>query len=113
MTDRDGRVRGEQRRYARAPVNAAATFSIKGDPAPREGICRDISVGGMFLETASPARFGAEVIVQTSLPGSSDALALPGVVRWLRDGGMGIQFNLLGAVETHVITELQRKHAND
>jgi type IV pilus assembly protein PilZ len=111
MTDRDDRVRVEKRRYGRAPVSSAASFAIKGDPARRQGICKDISVGGMFLVTESPAAFGAEVVIHATLPGSNEPLALPGVVRWLGDGGMGVQFGLLGAVETHLITELQRKHA--
>jgi hypothetical protein len=65
----------------------------------------------MFLETDSPAAFGADVIVHVTLPGRQEALSLPGVVRWVRGGGMGIQFGLLGAVDTHVITELGRTHA--
>lgn len=101
----------EQRRYARAPVNSPASFSIKGKAERGEGVCKDISVGGMFLETPSPAAFGADVIIQVALPGSNGPLALPGVVRWVRDGGMGVQFGLLGAVETHLITEIGRKYS--
>ena len=101
----------EQRRYARAPIDRPATFSVKGKPAQENGLVRDISVGGMFIETLTPAAFGAEVIVHLTLPGSEAPCALPGVVRWVRDGGMGVQFGLLGAVETHVITEIGRKHA--
>lgn len=101
----------EQRRYARAPVDSPASFSIKGTADKRDGLCKDISIGGMFVETASPASFGADVIVHVTLPGSNAPLALPGVVRWIRDGGMGIQFGLLGARETHIITEISRKHA--
>lgn len=101
----------EQRRYTRAPLERAASFSIKGESGAREGIARDIAVGGMFIETATPARFGADVIVHVELPGSDGPVSLPGVVRWVRDGGMGIQFGLLGAVETHIITEISRKHA--
>lgn len=102
--------RVEQRRYARAPVNSPASFSIKGKPDKRQGLCKDISVGGMFLETDAPAGFGSDVIIHVTLPGSNDPVALPGVVRWVRDGGMGVQFGLLGAVETHLITEIGRKH---
>jgi PilZ domain len=101
----------EQRRYARAPINSPATFSAKGKTDRTEGLAKDISVGGMFMETSAPAAFGAEVIVHVSLPGASGPVSLPGVVRWVRDGGMGIQFGLLGAVETHIITEIGRKHA--
>ena len=101
----------EQRRYARAPVDSPASFSVKGAPDKREGLVKDISIGGMFIETTTPAGFGADVIVHMSLPGANAPVALPGVVRWVRDGGMGVQFGLLGAVETHIITEIGRKHA--
>jgi hypothetical protein len=42
------------------------------------------------------------------LPSQRAPFALPGVVRWNRDGGMGVQFGLIGARETHAITELTR-----
>ena len=100
----------EQRRYARVPLDRPASFVVKGDGGTREGIARDIAVGGMFIETDAPARFGAEVIIHVELPGSNGPVALPGVVRWIRDGGMGVQFGLLGAVETHIITEIARLH---
>lgn len=100
----------EQRRYARAPINSPATFTAKGSTESILGLAKDISVGGMFLETAAPAAFGAEVVVRVVLPGTTSEVALPGVVRWIRDGGMGIQFGNLGAKETHVITEINRLH---
>jgi Tfp pilus assembly protein PilZ len=101
----------EQRRYARAPINTPASFSMKGKPDKTEGLAKDISVGGTFIETTAPAAFGADVIVHLVLPGATERMAHPGVVRWVRDGGMGVQFGLLGAVETHLITEIGRKHA--
>ncbi len=101
----------EQRRYARAPVNSSASFSVKGKAEKYTGFAKDISVGGMFIETTAPAAFGADVVVHVALPGANAPLDLPGVVRWVRDGGMGVQFGLLGAKETHIITEIARKHA--
>jgi type IV pilus assembly protein PilZ len=100
--------RVEQRRYARVPVNLPAAFAVKGTAERREGLCKDISLGGTFIETDSPCGFGAEVVVHVTLPGAHQGLALPGIVRWLRAGGMGIQFGSLGAVETHAITEVGR-----
>jgi hypothetical protein len=101
----------EQRKYARAPSNTPLFYFVKGSTEEREGTGKDIAVGGMAIETTRAAAFGAEVIVQVSLPGSDDILALPGTVRWVRDGVMGVQFGLLGAVETHIITEISRQHA--
>lgn len=101
----------EQRRYARAPIDCSVTFFVKGRSEPQTGSGKDISVGGMFIETATPAAFGTDIIVHARLPGAAEPVVLPGVVRWVRRGGMGVQFGLLGAVETHVITEIGRKHA--
>lgn len=101
----------EQRRHARAPIDCPTSFSVKGAPGRTEGLAKDISVGGMFIETTAPAPFGANVIVHVGLPGAQARCDLPGVVRWVRDGGMGVQFGLLGAIETHAITEISRRHA--
>lgn len=100
----------EQRRFARAPLACPLFFSLKGNLEQREGIARDISIGGMFVETATPAGFGANVVIHIQFPGSDEAVAIPGVVRWVRDGGMGVQFGLLGAAITHTITEIGRAH---
>ena len=103
----------EQRRHARAPLDVPASFTLKGktEQPHTGGLAKDVSVGGMFVETSSPAAFGADVVIHLTLPGSNDPVALPGVVRWVRDGGMGVQFGLLGAMETHLITEIGRKHS--
>ncbi|MBX3190591.1 MAG: PilZ domain-containing protein [Labilithrix sp.] len=100
----------EQRRYARAPIDSPVSFAIKGKGEKLSGLGKDISVGGMFIETQTPAGFGSDVTIDVTLPGADGPLSLPGVVRWVRDGGMGVQFGLLGALETHVITEIGRKH---
>ena len=85
------------------------TFRRKGTDDVGDGIGKDISLGGMFIETRAPAPFGTEVEVVTSLPGEAVALTLPAVVRWTKPSGMGVQFGLIGARETHMITELARK----
>ena len=96
----------EQRRFARSPINVPLEFTAKGSSEVCSGTGKDISVGGMFIETASPAQFGATLVVRLRLPGRKEQMELPGVVRWTRDGGMGIQFGLVGARETHAITEV-------
>lgn len=98
----------EQRRHARAPIDCHVAFVAKGGTESRAGIGRDISLGGMFVETDAPAAFGTHVTVHVHLPGSDNPFALPGIVRWVKETGMGVQFGLLGARETHVITEISR-----
>jgi Tfp pilus assembly protein PilZ len=99
----------EQRRFARALLDLPLVFRQKDHDVQASGIGRDISVGGMFIETENPAPFGSEVVVVTPLPGERGEFSLPGVVRWTKPEGMGVQFGLLGARETHLITEITRK----
>lgn len=76
------------------------------------GTAADVSVGGIFVEAVDSATsipFGANVVVHVRVSG--EVLALPGVVRWTRSGGVGVQFGLLGVRETHAITEAIARHA--
>ena len=100
----------EKRRHARASIDLPVLFAVKGTETQGQGIGKDISIGGMFIETEVTAKFGAEVIVRVHLhtPAGDQDFDLPGVVRWIRNGGMGVQFGLLGALETHAITELTK-----
>src|SRR6185437_13992458 len=70
--------------------------------------CRvaDISVGGARIETDAQVPFGSTVFLRMKLPGSMRDLVLPTVVRWTRPGVLGLQFGLMGARETHLITSL-------
>jgi len=100
----------ELRRHQRAAIDVPVEFVAKGSTERIAGQAKDISVGGMFVESATPLPFGAEVVVHVTLPGQRSPFALPGVVRWARGTeGMGVQFGLLGARETHAITELTKE----
>ncbi|MGD0678708.1 MAG: PilZ domain-containing protein [Polyangiaceae bacterium] len=113
MRSREGAAKGsnvvELRRYERTPVDVTVEFSLRSSAQRFSGRAKDLSVGGMFVETAFPAAFATEIVVHVTLPGQRTALAIPGVVRWTGSGGMGIQFGLLGARETHAITQLASK----
>lgn len=99
----------ELRRYARAPLNVTVQFSSKGGTEKFDGFSRDVSLGGMFVETSSGLAFNAELTLYVQLPGHETTFALPAVVRWTQPDGMGIQFGLLGARETFAITEVTRE----
>ena len=102
----------EPRRHARATIDLPVLFAVKGADSHGQGIGKDISIGGMFIETTEAATFGSEVVVRVRLrtpSGTDQDFDLPGVVRWVRSGGMGVQFGLLGALETHAITEMSKE----
>jgi hypothetical protein len=96
------------RRHQRATLDVSVEFVGKGSDTRLRGRAKDISVGGMFIETTEPLPFSSEITVHVTLPSQKTPFRLPGVVRWTRDGGMGVQFGLVGARETHAITELTR-----
>jgi hypothetical protein len=99
------------RRHSRIPFSEPVVFARKGQPDQRTaGQATDISLGGMFIETTEPAPFGSDIVVHVHVPGEPSAYALPAVVRWVRNGGMGVQFGLLGAKETYTITEMVHAH---
>jgi hypothetical protein len=98
----------ERRREERAAIDIPLTFYVKGRNREHPGTAKNISVGGMQIETAAAIAFGSAIDVYVVLPGGSGRVRLPGVVRWVREGKMGIQFQLLGAVETHLITQLSK-----
>ena len=96
----------EQRRYERAQLHVPVEFARKGGNERVRGRATNISLGGMFVETDQPLAFSTEVTVYMTLPASKTMMAIPAVVRWIRDDGMGVQFGLIGARETHAITAL-------
>jgi len=100
----------EMRRYARTPINVSVEFTPKGEQRTLAGVATDISLGGMFIETKTPAPFNASIEVRLRLPGEREDSALAATVRWTSGEGMGIQFGLTGVRDTHAITELVRKN---
>lgn len=96
----------EKREYPRTPIDADITCEIDGESY--NALAKDISLGGMFIEAEIVPAFGAKIQIVCRLPGMQSDSSLPAVVRWVKPGGFGVQFGLLGARETHAITELLR-----
>lgn len=70
------------------------------------GRSKDISVGGVYIESETQVTFGTQVTIVLRLPNTKADSRLPGIIRWIKPGGFGVQFGLLGARETHAISEL-------
>ena len=91
-------------------IELPVEFTARDSWGKLAGVARDISLGGMFVETTFPVAFGVAVFVDFMLPGLRTPILLSGTVRWTTSRGMGIQLGALGARETHAIVELVRKH---
>lgn len=99
----------DNRRHPRKPIRVPVAFQV-GDEGVVEAWCTDLSLGGMFVETETPAAYGAPVTVYIQLPDMEEDAVLLSTVRWVKRGvGMGVQFGVTGARETHGIVELLRR----
>jgi type IV pilus assembly protein PilZ len=96
----------EKRRHERVSVDLAVELAVPGRESRLPARARDLSVGGMQVASTSTLPVSTEVVAHVWFPDQDHPLALPAVVRWAREGGLGLQFGLLGARETHAITEL-------
>jgi c-di-GMP-binding flagellar brake protein YcgR len=98
----------ERRRFARVALGEPVEFS-KDDQdrqdLPFEGTAGDLSVGGMCIETARPARAGQGVIIFVILPGERRELRLRAVVRWRHEDYMGVEFGLLRSRDAREVAE--------
>jgi hypothetical protein len=95
----------DKRTHPRVPLHADVTCEVSGGPSI-SGRAKDISIGGMFIESEGQAVFGMQVTIVLRLPNTQADMRLPGVIRWIKPGGFGVQFGLLGARDTHAISEL-------
>jgi len=102
----------EKRKHPRQPVDLEATVTVEGDTEAVVGRVRDLSIGGMFFIGVGKPAFGTKVKVVIAFPRPSGALEFPAVVRWGGDDGFGLQFGLVGAKETHAITQTIRKRSS-
>jgi hypothetical protein len=96
------------RRAHRVPVHLDVDLIAEGDAHRHQGTAVDISIGGLFIETTTALPLASTLSVRLRLPGIGREVELPAVVRWTARHGVGVQLKMLGARETHAITEIMR-----
>ena len=91
-----GRARGRRRRHRRFPVELEASWRIEGVQVYNPAVVRDLSRGGLYLETPWSPPVGSHVLIRLRLPGQQEEIELSGRVTWmaqdLRTAHMGVQF---------------------
>ncbi len=97
--------RTQQRYDIRLPVE----FTFDGTDYQAQ--TRNMSLGGMFIETASPVTYGAIVKLVFRLPALQEPVEIQGEVRWVeKDGGLtkgiGVQFQGLRAKHVWALNKL-------
>ena len=88
----------EQRLFPRIPGNLIAQICIANDddlPGRDEDMTvKDISKGGVFIETDSPYEPGDKIKLVLFLPESNQVLSIKAVVRWRKESapqGIGVE----------------------
>ncbi|MEB2313163.1 MAG: PilZ domain-containing protein [Sorangiineae bacterium] len=98
----------EKRVHPRVSVSIEVICERAAGPSVK-GVVTDLSVGGMFVESGATMSFGDELTVVVTFSSAEGPVRLPAVVRWTKPGGFGVQFGLLGARETHALTNMMRR----
>ena len=98
----------DKRVHSRVVVDTTVTCELR-DAAAFVGMAKDISIGGMFVESTRVVPFGTQITIVGRFPGAKADLRLTGIVRWAKPDGFGVQFGALGARETHAISELLKR----
>lgn len=79
----------ERRASPRVAVSLEAAYRLSpGNPMPRPGWLKDISLGGSLIYQTEPLRPGSKISVTIGLP-SEGQVVLPGTVAWCRESRMG------------------------
>jgi len=95
----------DSRKHPRKPVPHDIAFQVGNEPRV-EATCGNLSLGGVFIETPKPAAYGVPIKVFVRLPGLDQETVIPSTVRWSTHDGMGVQFGVMGARETHALLQL-------
>jgi hypothetical protein len=99
---REPAVAHENRAHARRRTRQPIEF-VSEDGTRSVGICTDLSLGGMRIDTEEPVSFGARVTIYIVLPDWEGEASFTGVVRWSKPGVMGVQLDSYGVRLTYAL----------
>ncbi|MCF8105884.1 MAG: methyltransferase domain-containing protein [Desulfohalobiaceae bacterium] len=85
------RSRTDSRRFQRRPFFLEVSYRDEQDRIYQDFV-RDLSAGGLFLETTEPHLIGQEIQLNFSLPGLEEPLPVQGKIVRKRPGGVGVRF---------------------
>ncbi len=80
------------------------------DDLAADFVCENISQGGAFVRTARPSPVGTRLSLSMRLP-TGDEIAGPAVVVVVKEGGMGVRFELSGAGQEQLAVALAQLSA--
>jgi len=95
-----------KRQFDRFVVALKVAYTRDGERV--EARSRDVSLGGMFIETALSLPYGTNFELAVTLPALAEPALIEATVRWVGPTGMGVQWGMLHAKETWAINQLTK-----
>ncbi len=115
------RPKKEKRLYPRRPIHTQVVFENEDSEGVLYFFSKDISAGGLFLESDIPIRLGTQVFLRFSLTSKAKPIQATGeVIRVMRDKklmdgkgkvGIGIQFIYIHPLDRELIQEFISQNA--
>ena len=93
-----------RRQYERYEIELPVMVVIGTEEIP--GATMNVSLGGMLLRLSKPVTFGSSVVLRVQLPAAKEMSEMQAVVRWEKDGAVGVQFTSLRALDTWALNQL-------
>ncbi len=97
----------ERRQHFRGKSRLGRVLPVRFLPTSHtmwvNAVTRNIGVGGAFIVSERVQAVGSTLTVELTLPTTDQMFALPAVIRWANDVGMGVQFV---GVDVDVLLEL-------
>ena len=109
----------ESREHHRVPVQLLVDYRSDGNYL--FDFCRDLGVGGVFIQTKEPLPMGSEVALTFTLPDSKETLDAKGKVIWVQgqvegrseqSPGMGVQFDQFAPEQRELLEEFIARYGN-
>jgi len=97
MTDR-------RRLHDRIETDIPVILIHEGTETP--GVCLNIGLGGMFVQTDTTFDYGTTLTVRFTLPGLDQEVEAEVTARWTTHEGLGLRFGSLRAREVWAINQL-------
>lgn len=95
----------EQRKHPRKHIDLPVSF-VGPDGAKHASSFRDLSLGGGFIVTSEAPPYETKLQLEVHFAGLDGLSRIDATVRWTQHDGMGVQFGVMGARETHALLAL-------
>ncbi len=103
----------------KATVHWTGVWGKEGESPQSKGVVKDLSFGGLYLESKQPFREGTILVIELQLPRRKAKIVVIGLVRWVKEikkeekemeslltHGLGVQFIYMQKADWEILQKL-------